>query len=169
MSASKYLTFSLGDEECGINIRNITEIIGLQKITEMPDAPPYVRGVINLRGKVIPILDMRLRFGVDEREYDDRTCIIVVMVDNISVGLIVDTVAEVLDIEHGNIDPRRKSCMTDRTTSLKGWGVSRRMSSSCSISRRCSTMSIWKGSHDHGGIDHSGTGGAEPAFAGRGS
>ena len=105
LTASKYLTFSLGEEECGINIQNITEIIGLQKITEMPDAPPYVRGVINLRGKVIPIIDMRLRFGVAEREYDDRTCIIVVMVDNISVGLVVDTVAEVLDIQPGNIDP----------------------------------------------------------------
>lgn len=122
LSASKYLTFSLGDEECGINIRSITEIIGLQKITEMPDAPPYVRGVINLRGKVIPILDMRLRFGVEEREYDDRTCIIVVMVDNTSVGLIVDTVAEVLDIEPGNIDPPPKIVHDGSHNFIEGLG-----------------------------------------------
>jgi purine-binding chemotaxis protein CheW len=103
--AEKYLTFALGDEEFGINIRSVTEIIGIQKVTEMPDVAEFIKGVINLRGKVIPVIDMRLRFGQPEREYDERTCIVVVNVDETSVGLIVDTVAEVLDIEDENIDP----------------------------------------------------------------
>ena len=92
---SKYLFFSLGDELYGINIMNITEIIEMERITEVPDMPDYVKGVINLRGKVIPVMDLRLRFGMPEREYDDRTCIVVTSVDAASLGLIVDTVAEV--------------------------------------------------------------------------
>jgi purine-binding chemotaxis protein CheW len=103
--SEKYLTFALGNEEFGINIRDVTEIIGIQKITVMPDVADYIKGVINLRGKVIPVIDMRLRFGLSERDYDERTCIVVVNLDSTSVGLIVDTVSEVLDIEEKNIDP----------------------------------------------------------------
>ncbi len=100
----KYLTWALGDEEYGIEIRNVTEIIGIQKITDLPDVPQYVKGVINLRGKVIPVLDVRLRFGLPEREYDKRTCIVVVNIKDTSVGLIVDQVSEVLDIPAGDIE-----------------------------------------------------------------
>ena len=101
---SKYLFFSLGDELYGINIMNITEIIEMERITEVPDMPGYVKGVINLRGKVIPVMDLRLRFSMPEREYDDRTCIIVAAIETASLGLIVDTVAEVHDIAAGDIE-----------------------------------------------------------------
>lgn len=88
----------LEDEESGIEIRYVTEIIGMQKIIAVPDVPPYGRGVINLRGKVIPVVDARLRFGLPERPHDDRTCIVVINVREQAVGLIVDRVSEVLDI-----------------------------------------------------------------------
>lgn len=101
---NKYLTFSLGDEEYGIEISNVTEIIGIQKITDLPETPYYVKGVINLRGKVIPLVDVRLRFQLPEIEYNDRTCIIVVNIQDMAVGLIVDTVCEVLDIRKSDID-----------------------------------------------------------------
>lgn len=94
----KYLTFNVGDELFGFEIEHVTEIVGIQKITEVPDMPLYVKGVINLRGLVIPVIDVRLRFGLDEREYDDRTCVIVVKLNEISVGLIVDIVREVINI-----------------------------------------------------------------------
>ncbi|HDH57489.1 MAG TPA: purine-binding chemotaxis protein CheW [Bacteroidetes bacterium] len=101
----KYLTFSLGSEEYGIEIRDITEIIGIQNITDLPGVPNYVKGVINLRGKVIPVMDLRLRFMIEEKEYDERTCIIVVNVKGMAVGLIVDSVTEVLDISAKDIEP----------------------------------------------------------------
>lgn len=112
----KYLTFSLGKEAYGIEIRNVTEIIGIQHVTKLPDTPPFVKGVINLRGKVIPVLDVRLRFDLKERKYDDRTCIIVVNIRNMSVGLIVDTVSEVLDVPFKNIEapPKIKNCSGNR-------------------------------------------------------
>ncbi len=101
----KYLTFGLGKEEYGIDIRHVTEIIGIQNITDLPDMPNYVKGIINLRGKVIPVIDVRLRFGMPERDYDERTCIVVVTIRNMPVGLIVDSVAEVLDIPAEQIEP----------------------------------------------------------------
>ncbi len=104
----KYLTFNLGKEQYGISIRQIIGITELQKITEVPDMPDYVKGVINLRGKVIPVIDMRLRFGIEERDYDDRTCIIEIGIDDSSIGFIVDTVEEVLEISEQNIDPPPK-------------------------------------------------------------
>ncbi len=101
----KYLTFAIGQEDFGIEIRYVTEINGIQGITVVPDMPHYVKGVINLRGKVIPVMDIRLRFGVDERSYDDRTCIIVININEQPVGLIVDRVLEVLDIQKSEIEP----------------------------------------------------------------
>jgi len=101
---SKYLTFSLCGEEYGIGISNVIEIIGIQRITHLPGAPDFLKGVINLRGKVIPVMDVRLRFGCDEKEYNERTCIVVINLNNLSVGLIVDTVSEVLDIPAENIE-----------------------------------------------------------------
>ena len=100
----KFLTFAIENEEYGIEVRNVTEIIGIQNITALPDVPLYVKGVINLRGKVIPVIDVRLRFELMEREYDERTCIIVVNVNNISLGLIVDAVSEVLGIPNKDIE-----------------------------------------------------------------
>lgn len=101
----KYLTFSLGDEIYGIDIRVVIEIIGIQKITSVPEVPDYVRGIINLRGKIIPVVDMRLRFRRAYREYTDRTCVIVVEINNVLIGLIVDGVSEVLDIQEKDVVP----------------------------------------------------------------
>lgn len=102
--ASKFLTFKLADETYGVEILKVREIIGLLDITAVPQMPPYVKGVINLRGKVIPVLDLRLKFGFEEAEHTDQTCIIVVDVGK-EVGIIVDTVSEVLGIAEEDIEP----------------------------------------------------------------
>jgi purine-binding chemotaxis protein CheW len=103
----KFLTFFVGREEYAIEIKYVTEIIGgIQAITEVPEVPDYVRGIINLRGKIIPVMDVNLRFKKEPKPYGDRTCIIVIDIDELSVGLIVDNVAEVLSISEDNIvDP----------------------------------------------------------------
>ena len=101
----KYLTFSLGSEFYGIEIKYVTEIIGIQPITEIPELPEHIRGIVNLRGKIIPVMDVRLRFKKPFREYNDRTCVIVIDVKDVSVGLIVDSVSEVLSIEEEEIVP----------------------------------------------------------------
>ena len=77
----KYLTFHLGNEDYGIEIRQVTEIVGIQKITVMPEMPAYIKGVINLRGKIIPVMDVRIRFHLEPRPYDERTCVIVVNIN----------------------------------------------------------------------------------------
>lgn len=101
----KYLTFTIGNEDYGIEISYVTEIIGIQEITQIPELPNYLKGIINLRGKIIPVMDVRLRFKKESIEYNDRTCIIVIDIKNISIGLIVDTVSEVSNIEEENIVP----------------------------------------------------------------
>lgn len=102
----RFLTFALEKESYGIEIKYVTEIIGIQPITEIPELPKYVKGIINLRGKIIPVMDIRLRFKKESKEYNDRTCIIVVDIQEISIGLIVDTVSEVLVIpEEDIVDP----------------------------------------------------------------
>jgi purine-binding chemotaxis protein CheW len=104
----KYLTFSLAGEEYGIGILKIREIIGMLPITSVPETPPYVKGVINLRGKVIPVVDLRLRFGMPENDYTERTCIIVVEMRSaagvVPVGAVVDAVSEVLNIKAEDIE-----------------------------------------------------------------
>jgi len=101
----KFLTFSIGKETYGFEIKYVTEIIGIQDITEVPELPSYVKGIINLRGKIIPVMDVRLRFKKEPREYNDRTCIVVIDIHEISIGLIVDHVAEVVVITPENIVP----------------------------------------------------------------
>lgn len=101
----RYLTFVIGKEVYGIEIKYVTEIINLQKITEVPELPDYIKGIINLRGKIIPVMDVRLRFRKEAKEYNDRTCIVVVDIEDISVGLIVDSVAEVLSISENDVVP----------------------------------------------------------------
>lgn len=101
----KYLTFYLGNEEYGIEISLVTEIIGIQPITEVPEVPEYIKGIINLRGKIIPVMDVRLRFKKPLRAYNDRTCVIVIEAKQLMLGLIVDGVAEVLAIDDENIVP----------------------------------------------------------------
>jgi len=101
----KYLTFSLGSEFYGIEIRYVTEIVGIQAITVIPELPHYIKGVINLRGEIIPVMDARVKFKKDQIAYNDRTCIIVVDVNELSIGIIVDEVSEVLNMEEENIVP----------------------------------------------------------------
>jgi purine-binding chemotaxis protein CheW len=104
----KYLTFTLAGEEYGISILKVKEIIGLMSITMVPQTPGYVKGVINLRGKVIPVVDLRLKFGMAAMEYTERTCIIVVEIRadaaSILIGIVVDAVSEVLNIKAGDIE-----------------------------------------------------------------
>jgi purine-binding chemotaxis protein CheW len=99
----RYLTFSLGKEFYGLEIRYVTEIIGIQSITELPDRSEYIQGIINLRGKIIPVMDVRLRFKKEFVEYNERTCIIVININEVTGGLIVDSVSEVLSIDEKNI------------------------------------------------------------------
>jgi purine-binding chemotaxis protein CheW len=105
----KYLTFSLGGEEYGIGILKIREIIGMMTVTAVPRTPEHVKGVINLRGKVIPVVDLRLRFGMESIPYNERTCIIVVEVQGaelqVVIGIVVDAVSEVLAIKAEDIAP----------------------------------------------------------------
>ncbi len=118
----KYLTFKIGEESFGFSIKYITEIIVIHKITEVPDTPAFVRGVINLRGKVIPVIDVRHRFNMELRDYDDRTCIIVVDYEETAVGLIVDTVNEVADIPENQIDPPPRSHSGIESSYIMGMG-----------------------------------------------
>ncbi|NCD34266.1 MAG: purine-binding chemotaxis protein CheW [Spartobacteria bacterium] len=105
----RYLTFRVGKEVYGINIYHVIEIVSVHKITVVPDMPEFVKGVINLRGQVIPIIDVRLRFSMEPRAYDERTCIVVVKVKDINIGMVVDTVNEVLDIPPEQISPPPRS------------------------------------------------------------
>lgn len=105
--AGKYLAFALGNERYGVEILKVQEIIGVIKITEVPQAPHYIKGVINLRGKIIPVVDLRLKIGMEERGYDEKTCFIVVNTvlqgRPLAVGVVVDTVLEVLSLEANHI------------------------------------------------------------------
>lgn len=100
----KYLTFSLEDELYGIEIKYVIEIVGMHPITRVPELPDYVKGIINLRGKIIPVVDARAKFRKAEKEYNDRTCIIIVEMKSLSVGLIVDAVSEVAKILAENLE-----------------------------------------------------------------
>jgi purine-binding chemotaxis protein CheW len=104
----KYLTFSMADEEYGIGILKIKEIIGMMPITTVPQTPEFVKGVINLRGKVIPVMDLRLRFGMEAIDYTDRTCIIVVEIEGtagtVQIGVVVDAVSEVLNVNGEDVE-----------------------------------------------------------------
>jgi len=104
----KYLTFSLAGEEYGIGILKVKEIIGMMNITPVPQTPEFVKGVINLRGKVIPVVDLRLRFALEAAAYTERTCIIVVEVagqgGSVMMGIVVDAVSEVLNIRGADIE-----------------------------------------------------------------
>lgn len=101
----KYVTFKSGNEYYGIKIEYVNEIIVFQEITEIPESEDYIKGLINLRGKIIPVVDVRLRFRQEPIEYNDRTCIIVLNVNDTVVGLIVEKIAEVVEIPEENILP----------------------------------------------------------------
>jgi purine-binding chemotaxis protein CheW len=94
----RYLLFELEDEDYGINIEYVIEIIGIQDITYLPKMPNYVKGLINLRGKIVPVIDAREKFGKQKAIYNDRTCIVVLDVEGIMVGLVVDTISDVINV-----------------------------------------------------------------------
>ncbi|HLK19425.1 MAG TPA: chemotaxis protein CheW [Bryobacteraceae bacterium] len=104
----KYLTFGLGKEEFAIQVVHVREIMGIQEITAVPQTPGYVKGVLNLRGRVVPVVDLRLKFDLPEIEYTQRTCIIVAQIENqtgkLMTGIIVDGVSEVLTLQAGEIE-----------------------------------------------------------------
>ena len=106
--SGKYLTFRLGNEEYAVQVLRVREIMGIQEITAVPQTPSYVKGVINLRGRVIPVIDLRLKFGLPEIEYTQRTCIIVAQIESaagrLQIGVIVDCVSEVLTLQASDIE-----------------------------------------------------------------
>lgn len=105
LQLDKYVTFKSGNEYFGLKIEYVNEIIVFQEITEIPESEDYIKGLINLRGKIIPVIDVRLRFGQEPFEYNDRTCIIVINVKSTVVGLIVEKIAEVVEIPEENVLP----------------------------------------------------------------
>ena len=118
----KYLTFILNNEEYGLEILKVREIIGVMDITPVPQTPSFIKGIINLRGKVIPVVDLRLKFVMPEIEYTKETCIIVVDISNRLMGIIVDTVSEVLDIAAKDIEPTPSLGSDIKTDFILGMG-----------------------------------------------
>lgn len=102
--AHRYLTFELDGEHYGVKIDYVIEIVGIQDITQLPGTPKYVKGLINLRGKIIPLIDAREKFGKEKAEYNDRTCIVVLDIDDIMVGLVVDVISDVINIYDSDIE-----------------------------------------------------------------
>ncbi len=120
----KYLTFVLGQEEYGLEILKVKEIIGLMEITRVPRMPDFVRGVINLRGRIIPVIDLRSRFGMPEQEDTRETCIIVVDLDGVLMGVVVDRVSEVLDLSAEDIEETPEFGTAVDTAFITGMGKS---------------------------------------------
>lgn len=120
--AGKYLTFVLAGEQYGLRILSVREIFGMMPITAVPKMPPYIKGVINLRGKVIPVVDLRLKFDMPETDHTPETCIIVVSVNDVEMGLIVDRVSEVLNIVENDIDDAPAFGATVDTDFILGMG-----------------------------------------------
>ena len=121
----KYLTFMLGREAYGLEILRVREIIGMMDITRVPRMPEFVCGVINLRGRVIPVVDLRARFGMDKQDTTKETCIIVVDLENCFMGIVVDSVWEVLDIHEDEIDETPEFGIAVDTEFIKGMGKAR--------------------------------------------
>ncbi|MET0342838.1 MAG: chemotaxis protein CheW [Polyangiales bacterium] len=117
-----FLTFHVADEEYAVPVAHVTEIVRLQKTYAMPDVPDYIRGVINLRGKVIPLLDVRSRFGLSETGYTDRTVVVVLDLDETVTGLVVDGVSEVVEIPPSEIEPAGRSQNQRQKPMVKGLG-----------------------------------------------
>lgn len=118
----QFVTFTLGDEEYGVEILKVQEIIGLPPVTRVPHLPQFTKGVINLRGAVVPVVDLRLRFNLDLAEYNDRTCVIITKVSDRVTGMIVDVVSEVAEIPDDLIDPTPSFNSQIRTDFIKGVG-----------------------------------------------
>ncbi len=111
--SSRYMTFLIGETIYGISLLHVIEIVNVQHIAEVPNTPAHVKGMINLRGKVIPVLDIRLKMYKDERAYDDKTCIIVITIHDMNIGLIVDSVSEVVTADSSTLATPPKTGMED--------------------------------------------------------
>lgn len=109
-TTNRYLTFHLGEQAFGLDIASITEIVGIQTIVKIPESAEYIKGIINLRGRIIPVVDARVKMHMSPAPYGERTCIIIVGVDGSSAGLIVDSVAEVATIDATDIVPPPQGC-----------------------------------------------------------
>ncbi len=122
----KFLTFLMANEKYGLEILKVREIMGMMDVTSIPTTPAFIRGVINLRGKVIPVVDLRLKFGLDAKEDNQRTCIIVVHLTHtaqqMTMGIIVDEVSDVLDIDRDQIEPPPSFGANVRTDFILGMG-----------------------------------------------
>jgi len=126
LKGGKFLTFLMANEKYGLEILKVREIIGMMDITPVPTTPAFIRGVINLRGKIIPVVDLRLKFGMEAKEDRQRTCIIVVQLSrsaqDLTMGIIVDEVSDVLDIDHDQIEPPPVFGADIRTDFILGMG-----------------------------------------------
>lgn len=122
VDGGKFLTFFLGEEEYAIEILKVQEIIGLMKITPVPKMPDYIRGVLNLRGKIVPVMNLRTRFGLEEIEDTDETCIIVIQHEDYVMGVLVDRVSEVVDIATENIEDVPSVGVDEQSEYLAGIG-----------------------------------------------
>jgi purine-binding chemotaxis protein CheW len=126
LEGGKFLTFLMANEKYGLEILKVREIIGMMDVTSVPTTPAFIRGVINLRGKVIPVVDLRLKFGIEAREDTQRTCIIVVQIahpgQEMIMGIIVDEVSDVLDIDRNQIEPPPSFGANIRTDFILGMG-----------------------------------------------
>ncbi|HUL23917.1 MAG TPA: chemotaxis protein CheW [Thermodesulfobacteriota bacterium] len=147
LEGKKFLTFLMANEKYGLEILKVREIIGIMDVTPVPTTPAFVRGVINLRGKVIPVVDLRLKFGMDAKEDTQRTCIIVVHLTRESqemiMGIIVDEVSEVLDIDQDQIEPPPSFGADIRTDFILGMGkVNQRVVTMLDIDRVLSEREI---------------------------
>jgi purine-binding chemotaxis protein CheW len=127
LKGGKFLTFLMANEKYGLEILKVREIIGMMDITSVPTTPAFVRGVINLRGKVIPVIDLRLKFGIEAKENMQRTCIIVVQIvrnaQEMTMGIIVDEVSDVLNINQDQIEPPPSFGPDIRTDFILGMGM----------------------------------------------
>lgn len=117
--AGRFITFYLDDSVYGIELLHVVELINMQTITEVPNLPKYIKGVVNLRGKILPVVDARLKLNMQERPYDDKTCIIVLTIDEVLVGLIVDSISDVVTIEAENMAKHQKLGSAKDSTYLR--------------------------------------------------
>ena len=126
IKGNKFLVFELSDEYYAVSVQATREIIRIMEITDVPKAPPFIKGVINLRGKIIPVIDLRIKFGLAEKQYDEKTCIIIIEINEEEksrpMGVIVDTVSEVLNIQDDEIAPPPEFNNQDQMDFLYGIG-----------------------------------------------
>ncbi len=118
----RYLAFRVHEEDYGIEIQYVTEIVGIQKIAAVPDMPDFIKGVINLRGQVIPVMDIRTRFRMPPKEYNERTCVIVVNYDENPIGLVVDSVNEVTSIPESSVCEPPRVAHSESARYVRGIG-----------------------------------------------